>query len=267
MTSLLDWALAVLNTADPVHKVAATRKMAEEWQRSAVPRGDVPGAPDRPARPERPELLLPKYMPKRTYAGQAGRTALVHALAHIEFNAIDLACDIMCRRWDVDLPDAFYDDWVQVALDEADHFDALNAVLRQWGACYGDLPAHDELWLAAERTAHDLLARLAVVPMTLEARGLDTTPNGIDKLRLHGHDGVADALEIIYRDEIRHVAAGMRWFRHVTAQRGIDPLPHYRRQLELYFPGQQKPPFNHAARAEAGMTPEWYDTTALIVDP
>ena len=258
MSDLLSLSLAVLNTADPAAKTTATRRMAQCWQQRSVPRGDGFFAPPSPARPERPAVMAPRHMPKRTYAGEAGRLALVHALAHIEFNAIDLACDIMCRPWGVDLPDAFYDDWVQVALDEADHFDALNGILQHWGAEYGDLPAHDGLWQSADKTTGDLLARLAVVPLTLEARGLDTTPNGIAKLRRHRHDAVADALEIIYRDEIRHVAAGFRWFTHVCALRGLAPVPHYHRMLQQFFPGQQKPPFNHQARAEAGLSPDWY---------
>ena len=260
MTNLIALARHVLDSGRVEDKIDVTRRMSDLWRNRRIVRGLADGAPNPPARPDAPVLLAPKHMPKRTYAGQAGRIALVHALAHIELNAIDLACDIVCRPWGVDLPDEFYDDWVQVALDEADHFEALQAILQSWGASYGDLPAHTGLWQSADKTAGDLLARLAVVPMTLEARGLDTTPNGIVKLRHHDDHATADALEIIYRDEIRHVAAGVRWFRHVTDLKGLDPASHYRLMLDRYFPGELKAPFNHAARAQAGLPRTWYDT-------
>ena len=258
MSDLIALARAVLQTAGPADKVLAAVTMAEAWRCRTVARGVAGPVPARPARPDKPVLMPPKHMPKRTYAGQTGRNALVHALAHIEFNAIDLACDMLCRPWNAELPDAFFDDWVQVALDEARHFQSLQSILEGWGASYGDLPAHDGLWQSAEKTAHDLLARLAVVPMTLEARGLDTTPGGIAKLRRHHDHATADALEVIYQDEIAHVAAGIRWFIHVTGQRGLAPIPHYHLMLNLYFPGDLKPPFNETARAQAGMGPDWY---------
>ncbi len=259
MTTLRTLGLAVLSAAEPADKLAAVRQMASAWDEGALEIGaPLPAVPDRPARPHSPVLMPPKHMPKRTYAGKAGRIALIHALAHIEFNAIDLACDIVCRQWDADMPREFYGDWVEVAREEADHFDLLLDLLRSLDTQYGDLPAHDGLWQAAEKTAHDLLARLAIVPMTLEARGLDTTPSGIEKLRRNNDPITADALEIIYRDEIKHVAAGVRWFSYLTKAKALEPEDHYHEMLARYFPGGLKEPFNHDARALAGMPVSWY---------
>lgn len=259
MNELQAFAVAVLTSAAPADKIRTTRKMAEAWRNGLALLGTGGLAvPDRPARAEVPVLLPPKFMPKRTYGGIAGRVALIHALAHIELNAIDLACDILCRPWGLSLPQEFYGDWVEVADEEATHFLMLQKLLNDLGAEYGDLPAHDGLWQAAERTSLDLLARLAVVPLTLEARGLDTTPMGIEKLRSNQDHTTADALEIIYRDEIKHVASGMRWFLSLTAQQGIDPARHYRLMLDRYFPGNLKPPFNETARSQAGMPRNFY---------
>ena len=258
MTDLSALAVSVLNRAAPADKVEATRAMAAAWRAGTVAAGYSEAPPDRPARPAAPPLMPPKHMPKRTYAGRTGRIALIHALAHIELNAVDLACDILCRPWGETLPTQFYDDWVEVADEEALHFTMLQTLLHDLGAGYGDLPAHDGLWQAAEKTAHDLLARLAIVPLTLEARGLDTAPVGIEKLRRNNDTATADALDIIYRDEIKHVAAGARWFGHLTERKGLDPARHYRLMLERYFPGGLKPPFNDDARAQAGMPKAWY---------
>lgn len=205
-------AVAILETADPQAKCVATRVLAADWREGRI--GEIGDTlpPPRPARPERPELLPPNRMPKRSYGGDAGRIGLLHALAHIEFNAIDLAWDIIARFAHVGLPKGFFDDWVQVALDEAEHYEALEVLLASLGSHYGALPAHDSLWEAATKTAHDARARLAVVPMVLEARGLDTTPATIEKLTRNGDLDTVKALEVIYRDEIRHVAAGTRWF-------------------------------------------------------
>lgn len=193
-------------------------------------------------------------MPKRS-TGPKGKIALVHALAHIELNAVDLAWDIIARfSSDADLPRAFIDDWVTVAGEEAEHFLALDRRLNALGATYGDLPAHDGLWKAAQSTAHDVLARLAIVPLTLEARGLDTTPATCERLRSNGDEPTAEILDTIYRDEIKHLAIGIRWFEHVCARRGIEPACTYRDLLAQNFTGVLKGPFNRQARAAAGMT-------------
>jgi len=199
-------------------------------------------------------------MPKRrSFGSLSGRIALLHALAHIELNAIDLAWDIIARPWHEDLPRAFFDDWVKVAAEEALHFELLAARLANFGAHYGDLPAHDGLWRAAAATAGDLLARLAVVPLVLEARGLDVTPEMATRLERAGDGPSAVLLHRIYRDEIGHVAAGARWFDWLANLRGLAPEEAFRERVQQYFGGQLKPPFNRAARSAAGFPPGYYE--------
>ena len=262
MTSLTASAAAILSTADALEKCRLTRALAEDWFAGRVAEVGDTLPPDRPARPERPQLLAPKEMPKRAYGGDRGRIGLLHALAHIELNAIDLAWDIVCRFLHEAMPKAFLDDWVQVALDEAVHFAMLQDLLVGLGAGYGDLPAHDGLWQAAEKPADDLMARLAVVPMTLEARGLDTTPVTIERLARNGDTITPPALDVIYHDEIRHVAAGVRWFAHLAAKRGLDARAEYARLIGERFPAGLKAPFNHPARAEAQFPQDWYEPLA-----
>lgn len=249
--SLRDDAARVLSAAAPAEKVLLTAEAAARWRSGAKVIGTA-AAPARPARPEKPELRRPGEMPKRS-SGPKGRIALVHALTHIEFNAIDLAWDIIARFGAEDLPAAFFDDWVGVAAEEAEHFELLRRRLEQWGVSYGDLPAHNGLWEAAEITADDLLARLAIVPMTLEARGLDTTVQGAEKLRRNEDAETAGILGTIYADEIKHLAVGVRWFEFLCARRGLDPISTYQRIIEARFTGRPKPPFNLEARARAGM--------------
>jgi len=192
----------------------------------------------------------------------AGRIALLHALAHIELNAIDLACDIIARFTGDDVPRDYFDDWVGVADEEALHFTLLCRRLADFGAAYGDLPAHDGLWEAAEKTAHDLLARLALVPLVLEARGLDVTPPMIENLRRAGdHESVA-VLERIYTDEITHVAIGQRWFDRIAAGRGLDPGPAWQSLVRCYYKAPLKQPFNHGARTKAGLRAADYEPLA-----
>ncbi len=199
---------------------------------------------------------------RKVTRGTKGRIALLHALAHIELNAIDLAWDIIARFSGDRLPRAFFDDWVAVADEEAKHHDLLVRRLRDFGAAYGDLSAHDGLWEASAATAHDLRARLAVVPMVLEARGLDVTPPMIDRLRAVEDDASADILEVIYRDEVGHVAIGTRWFKWLCRD---DPRPSdeiYRDLVRRYFKGVLKEPFNIAARSRAGLAPAFYQPLA-----
>lgn len=251
--------LDILSSAAPADKVRLTHEAAAAWRAGhlAGPGRETP--PDRPARPDRPALLPPNAMPRRTTGGPAGRTALLHALAHIELNAIDLAWDILCRFPDADMPGAFYDDWVAVAADEALHFGLLADLLTELGSEYGALPAHDGLWQAAEKTADDLMARLAIVPMTLEARGLDTTPVTIARMTRNGDTTAVPALERIAEDEIRHVAVGVRWFVHLAERRRLDPAATWHALLDRHFPNGLKPPFNHDARARAGFPRAWYE--------
>lgn len=182
---------------------------------------------------------------------------MLHALAHIEFAAIDLAFD-MAGRFGACFPPEFTGDWLSVGADEAMHFALLDRRLRSLGSHYGALPAHDGLWEAAEATAHDVLARLAVVPMVLEARGLDVTPATIERFEAAGDGRSAAILARIYRDEIRHVEAGTRWFRIGCEAQRIEPVSHWKRLVGLHFRGSVKPPFNDSARLEAGLSREFY---------
>lgn len=203
----------------------------------------------------------PRDMPRRGKAAtEAGRIALLHALAHIELNAIDLACDIIARFSDQGLPRAFFDDWVKVADEEALHFTLLHDRLGELGVSYGDLPAHDGLWEAAGNTAHDVLARLAIVPLVLEARGLDVTPAMIKNLRRAQDPESVTVLERIYADEIGHVAIGRRWFEWEATRQGLDPIPTWHRLVRQFYGGALKPPFNRAARDQAGMPPAYYES-------
>ena len=251
-------ALAVLAAPDPAAKVALTRAHAADWRAGAIAEVGTGRPPDRPARPPKPALRLPRDMPRRRKGGVAGRAAFVHAIAHIELNAIDLAWDIVARFTGEAMPRAFHDDWVGVALDEAEHFDLLSRRLAELGSAYGELPAHDGLWEAAANTADDLMARLALVPMVLEARGLDTTPAAVRRLEANGDAETAAILARIGAEEVPHVAAGVRWFEHLARARGLDPVAHFHDLLRARFAGVLKPPFNSDARAAAGMDPAYW---------
>ncbi|WP_298093347.1 ferritin-like domain-containing protein [uncultured Sphingomonas sp.] len=257
-TSLGAACAAVLNTADPMTKVRVARAAARDWRRGALEHRFDAVLPDVPARPDRPELLPPNRMPKRGRGGsERGRTALLHALAHIEFSAIDLAFD-MAGRFGAQFPRSFADDWISVGADEAMHFAILERRLRRLGTPYGALPAHAGLWEAAEATAHDAMARLAVVPMVLEARGLDVTPETVARFEAAGDILSARILNRIYTDEIRHVGFGAKWFGYVSAEQDIEPAPHWQALVRRYFRGSLKPPFNDSARESAGLTRDFY---------
>ena len=249
----------MLREPDPAAKTGLALELAACWRDGRLSAVGGADPPDRPGRPDKPVLTAPRDMPKRGRArSRTGRVALLHALAHIELNAVDLACDLIARFGGASPPRAFLDDWVSVADDEASHFRLLAARLAAFGAAYGDLPAHDGLWQAAEATRHDLLARLAIVPLVLEARGLDVTPAMIANLDAAGDAESADALRTIYREEIRHVAIGRTWFAHVCKERGEDPETAFHREVRAHFKGSLKPPFNEEARGQAGLTPGFY---------
>ena len=254
---------AALLTREPYAKVRATRQVARDRRRGGLSPGFEALMPDRPARPERPLLLAPSAMPKRG-RGQSlrGRIALLHALAHIEFVAIDLALD-MAGRFGGDMEGGFVGDWLSVAADEAMHFVMLDRRLAALGSGYGELPAHDGLWEAAESTRGDVAARLAVVPMVLEARGLDITPMTIGRLRSAGDEPSARVLERIYSDEIRHVRFGTTWFAEVCERRGIPPADLWITLVRKHFRGSLKPPFNDSARQSAGLPLHLYGGIAL----
>ena len=248
----------VLTTPDPSAKVKAARRAMRAWRRGALDHAFDVAMPDAPARPDRPELLAPGRMPKRGRAGsERSRIALLHALAHIEFSAIDLAFDL-AGRFGAGFPRGFIDDWFGVGGDEALHFALLERRLRALGSSYGALPAHAGLWEAAAATAHDPLARLAVVPTVLEARGLDVTPSTVAMLERAGDARSAAILERIYRDEIRHVAAGMKWFRFGCESAGLAPVGTWQALVKRHFRGIVKPPFNDSARGQAGLSRDFY---------
>ncbi len=262
MTRLGDAARAVLLTRDPQDKRRAARALARAWRRGEIAHSCDAAMPDRPAWPAAPELLAPAQMPRRRKGGsERGRIAMIHALAHIEFVAIDLAVDLV-GRFGGGFPRAFVDDWLGVAADEAMHFALLDRRLRALGSHYGALPAHAGLWEAAEATADDALARLAIVPMVLEARGLDVTPATVARFRSVGDESSARILDRIYADEIRHVSAGTRWFEWLCDERRVEPQATWQTLVKSRFRGSLKAPFNDSARRDAGLTQEYYAVIA-----
>ena len=266
MTSLCDAALDVLQTPNPAEKARKTRDSIARWRGGEITEIGAAHLPLRPARPEKPVLLPPADMPKRAKAGsKRSKIALLHALAHIELNAIDLSWDVMARSFDLgdfERPKAFYDDWCKVADDEAKHFLMLEERLNDLGASYGDLPAHDGLWEASEQTAHDFAARLAIVPMVLVGGGLDVTPGMIKAMTAQGDEKTADFLQIIHDDEITHVRAGTVWFEAWCNHHGKDIEETWQSLVRTYFHGRLKRPFNHPSREEAGMIRDWYEPLA-----
>lgn len=251
--SLFEAARRCLDAASVDDKVGLTQAYASEFAAGGlvIPEDAPPPQPiAMPGRPSRPALVHPRELPRRGLGSQAGRAAFIHAIAHIELNAIDLAWDAVYRFRG--LPNAFYADWVAVANDESRHFMLLRDRLRDFDFDYGDFDAHNGLWEMTEKTAHDGLARMALVPRVLEARGLDVTPGMIVKLRALGDDATADILEIILREEVAHVAAGSRWFRWYCQNAGIEPRARFRELLKEYAGGYLHGPFNVEARLLAG---------------
>jgi len=260
--TLSEMAVEVLSTADGRAKTALSRRHAAAWV-AAREAGTAPAIgravpPRRPARPERPELLDPRAMPKRKPGSPQGRIALLHAVAHIELNAVDLHWDVIARFADVPMPLGFYDDWVKAADEESKHFNLVSDCLEALGSHYGALPAHAGMWRAAEDTAEDFMGRLAVVPMVLEARGLDVTPGMIGIFRKAGDTGAVAALETIYAEEVSHVAYGSKWFHFLCGRHDLDPKEAFHGLVRRYFRGALKPPFNEEKRAEAGLPPDFY---------
>ncbi|GAA0266714.1 ferritin-like domain-containing protein [Alteraurantiacibacter aestuarii] len=253
---------SALLTGESLAKVKATRRLVRQWRRGELATGFRADMPDRPCWPERLELLPPGQMPRRGGGGSdRNRIALWHSLAHIEFVAIDLALDIV-GRFGAGMDQAFIADFLSVAADEAMHFVLIERKLRTLGASYGDLPVHDGLWSAAFDTRHDVAARLAIVPMVLEARGLDVTPAMIERVRSQGDSGGARILKRILDDEIRHVRAGSTHFDAVCASRGSEPQECWKILVKRHFKGGLKPPFNDSARLAAGLSREAYTALA-----
>ncbi|MEM9813114.1 MAG: ferritin-like domain-containing protein [Pseudomonadota bacterium] len=262
MTPLAVAATEVLETADARAKTSAARALARAW-RAARQDGSLPeighaDPPAAPARPEAPVLLDPRKVPRRRPGSPEGRIAILHAIAHIELNAVDLHLDILARFTDVEMPPGFYDDWVQAADEEAKHFTLLADRLETLGSHYGALAAHAGMWRAAADTADDIEGRLAVVPMVLEARGLDVTPGMIELFEKAGDTETVAALNVIYAEEVGHVAYGSKWFHFLCGRHNRDPKDRFHELVQHYFHGSLKPPFNVEKRSEAGLPPDFY---------
>lgn len=258
MITLRSTALDLLLLTDPDEKSRRTRGLDTSLPVGAD--GDIPQRGTVPGRPARPLLVPHTSLTRRSAHTREGRAALLHALAHIEQNAVDLALDV-CWRF-AGLPDDFYRQWMGVAREEALHFELLRDHLATLGCRYGDLPAHNALWEMAQRTQHDLLARLALVPRTAEARGLDASPPIRAKLAAAGDETGAAILDVILRDEIGHVAIGNRWYNWLCARRGLDPVATYAQLAQQYGAPRLRGPFNVVARLAAGFTPEELDLLA-----
>lgn len=247
-------ARACLAEADVAAKLQCAAQLARQWQAGElVPRRDAP-LPDlvEAGRPSRPELVPPRQLPRRRLGSAGGQVAMLHAIAHIEFNAINLACDAVFRFRD--LPPEYYGDWLTVAAEEAYHFSLLAGRLAQLGHAYGDFPAHNGLWDLAVKTRGDPLVRMAMVPRVMEARGLDVTPDIQAKFRAIGDERSVAILDIILRDEIGHVAVGSRWFRHLCERRGLEPEATYFSLLAEYFGEGVRCPLHWQARRDAGFS-------------
>ena len=251
--SALNW----LGNCNPDKKVLGVKALYKSWQAGQIaldtarplnPVNAIPGCP------EKPILVSPLQVEKRSMRTSEGRAALVHALAHIEFNAINLALDAIWRF--ADMPEQYYADWLQVAAEEAYHFELLNGYLQREGFGYGDFSAHNSLWEMAEKTQEDVLARMALVPRTMEARGLDASPPLRNKFVQIGDHEAADILEIILRDEIGHVAIGNRWYNWLCEQRNLDPIAAYDALARQYHAPAMRKPLNMEARRKAGFTEE-----------
>ena len=247
-------ALVLLQMSDPVAKAAAVRAAFDAGGWTIDCEATLAEPPGLPGRPERPRLVPPKDVPTRSPFTAEGRAALLHAIAHIEFNAINLALDAVWRF--AGLPEDFYRDWFRVAAEESLHFTLLREHLATLAHDYGDFDAHDGLWTMTARTAHDIVARMALVPRTLEARGLDATPPLQAKLAKAGDARAVAILDVILRDEIGHVAIGNRWYRFVCERAGLDALAIYPGLVERYAAPKLRPPFNDAARRAAGFSEE-----------
>lgn len=260
--TLAQMAVAVLRTADGREKTTLSRQYAATWRAARAGGAALTVGratpPDRPARPSKPDLRDPRDVPRRRPGSAQGRIAMLHAVAHIELNAVDLHWDIIARFTDTPMPLGFYDDWVTAADEESKHFNLLCDCLEEMGSHYGALPAHAGMWRAAEDTAHDLMGRLAVVPMVLEARGLDVTPGMIALFEGAGLTSAVAALRVIYAEEVHHVAYGSKWFHFLCGRHDLDPKEIFHELVRRYFHGQLKPPFNEEKRAEAGLPPDFY---------
>ena len=256
MNNLQQMARHCLEAVEPAEKVALSLQTAAQVESGGCDPVTAAGLAEQlaPGRPQHPELVHYSKVARRKLGTDKGRAAFLHALAHIEFNAINLAWDAVCR-FD-GMPERYYRDWSRVAGEEAEHFNMLCDRLQELGYRYGDFSAHDGLWEMATKTAHDVLVRMALVPRVLEARGLDVTPGMIERLRAVGDTISADILVRILQDEIGHVEIGSRWFRYACHERGLDPVVTFRNLLHEYQLGPVRKPMNIPARRQAGFQSE-----------
>lgn len=254
--NLFEAAYQCLMASSLSEKVARLEQLQVDWSErrfSFEPTAHLEKVPDA-GRPDRPELVSPKALPKRRLGSREGHAALMHSIAHIEFNAVNLALDAIYRFQT--MPYAYYQDWLGVAGEEAYHFQIVREHLAHLGYEYGDFPAHNGLWVTTFETDHDPLVRMAMVPRTLEARGLDVTPPMMRKLRSMGDKRGVEILKILLRDEIGHVEVGTRWYRYLCEQRGLNPFTTFTDLIGDYFHGDLRGPFNFEARKEAGFSDE-----------
>ena len=250
--NLFDLAHRCLMLCDVDAKLAAAAELHQACMAATLERRPLDAIEPigEAGRPDKPQLVEPRKLPRRSLNSEEGRAALIHAVAHIEFNAINLACDAVYRFQE--MPEQYYQDWSRVADEEALHFRLLNERLGELGYRYGDFSAHNGLWMMAVKTADDPLVRMALVPRVLEARGLDVTPGMMERFKAAGDLRTVEILEIILRDEIGHVEIGTRWFHTLCYQRGVEPEQTYFQLLEDYMQNSVRGPFNHEARRQAG---------------
>ncbi len=250
---------AAILSADPASKCSLTAKLQQEWEagyRVEDPDSEILPIDD-PGRPLKPQLVDPRQLPRRSFASDEGRIRLLHAFAHIEFNAINIALDAVYRFRQ--MPARFVSDWLLVAIEEARHFQLLQAELLRRGSCYGAYSAHSGLWDMACKTRHNPLHRMALVPRVMEARGLDVTPAMITKFRQFGDQAAVDIMEVIYRDEIGHVRIGNYWFNRLCDEQHVDAEVTFRELVDSYMGGKLRGPFNRQARLEAGFRQQELD--------
>ncbi|OYY21447.1 MAG: hypothetical protein B7Y05_03155 [Polynucleobacter sp. 24-46-87] len=258
MLELRETSLAILANTDVQSKVSQLLKLFDDYQVEQIvlhiPSSLASQDIQLPGRPTKPDLVAPKFVPKRKMDTVEGRAILWHSLAHIEFNAMNLALDAIWRF--PNMPKAYYEDWLRVAKEEAYHFSLINAHLQSFGFCYGDFPAHNSLWEMVERTTDSVIARMALVPRTMEARGLDAVPEIRDRFKQIKDDRAVEILEIILHDEIGHVLVGNRWFNFLCVNDNLSPIATYRDLAEKYRAPTLRGPFNFDAREQAGFTSE-----------
>lgn len=269
VNELRNQALAILALTDPLQKVDSVQALWEQLQAGQVQidvHADLTLTPVAviPGRPDRPELVPPLQVKRRSMSTLEGRAALLHALSHIEFNAINLALDAIWRF--ADMPEEYYKDWLKVAAEEALHFTLLAEHLKGMGYAYGDFPGHDTLWEMVAKTQEDVLARMALVPRTMEARGLDAAPSTRNKLQQVGDHAGAAIIDIILRDEIGHVAIGNRWFGYLCQLRDLDPIQCYADLAQRFKAPKLRAPFNLEARRAAGFSEKELQILLDIID-